>query len=169
MPIAEAEIWTSENHVAAVMPAMSFSPAKNENTGAQPARAVRRRLPDERRAITHHFSIAGESGYLTVGIYEDGSPGEILVRMAKEGSAISGLMDSFGMAASLALQYGAPLSLLCDKFRHMRFEPSGWTGNPEIGYAKSLMDYIARWLELKFLKAQHAPFFEDGPKLAKAS
>src|SRR4051794_32763071 len=93
----------------------------SEKTGT--ARPIRRRLPDERRAITHHFSIGGQKGYLTVGLYEDGSPGEIFIRMAKEGSTISGLMDSFATVVSLALQHGVPLGLLCAKFSHTRFEP----------------------------------------------
>lgn len=121
--------------------------------------ATRRHLPDERRAITHHFSIAGQEGYITVGVYEDGSPGEMFVRMAKEGSTVSGLMDAFATVVSLALQHGVPLSVICGKLSHMRFEPSGWSGNPSIGYAKSLMDYIARWLELKFLNGEQGQLF----------
>jgi ribonucleoside-diphosphate reductase alpha chain len=113
--------------------------------------AVRRKLNDERRSLTHKFSIAGHDGYIHVGMYEDGTPGEIFVRMAKEGSTISGLMDSFATAISLALQHGVPLKLLVDKFSHTRFEPSGWTGNPEISRASSIMDYIFRWLGMKFL------------------
>jgi ribonucleoside-diphosphate reductase alpha chain len=113
--------------------------------------SVRRRLPDERQAIVHHFNVGGYEGYLTVGFYEDGSPGEIFITTAKEGSTVSGLMDCFATAVSLALQYGLPLKVLCSKFSHTRFEPSGWSGNPEIGYAKSLADYVARWLALKFL------------------
>jgi ribonucleoside-diphosphate reductase alpha chain len=112
---------------------------------------VRRKLPAERRAITHKFSIGGHEGYLTVGMYDDGQPGEIFLVMAKEGSTISGLMDSFATAISLALQYGVPLKVLSDKFAHVRFEPSGHTGNPEIPYAKSIVDYIFRWLASKFL------------------
>lgn len=112
---------------------------------------LRRRLPDERKAIVHHFSVGGHEGYLMIGLYEDGQPGEIFIRMAKAGSTIAGLMDSFGIAVSLAIQYGVPLSILCAKFSHTRFEPSGWTGVKEIGYAKSIMDYISRWLALKFL------------------
>ncbi len=112
---------------------------------------LRRRLPDERKAIVHHFSVGGHEGYLMVGLYEDGQPGEIFIRMAKEGSTIAGLMDSLGIAVSLALQYHVPLSVLCQKFSHTRFEPSGWTGVKEIGYAKSIMDYIGRYLALKFL------------------
>jgi ribonucleoside-diphosphate reductase alpha chain len=115
------------------------------------ARAVRRRLPDERRAITHKFSIAGHDGYVTVGMYEDGQPGEIFLVMAKEGSVVSGLMDCFATAVSMALQYGVPLQVLVDKFSHVRFEPSGFTNNPEIPIAKSIVDYIFRWLASKFL------------------
>jgi ribonucleoside-diphosphate reductase alpha chain len=112
---------------------------------------LRRRLPDERKAIVHHFSVGGHEGYLMVGLYEDGQPGEIFIRMAKEGSTIAGLMDSLGIAVSLAIQYGVSLEILCGKFSHTRFEPSGWTGVKEIGYAKSITDYIFRWLALKFL------------------
>ena len=114
----------------------------------------RRRLPDERRAITHKFSINGHEGFLTVGLYEDGQPGEIFLLMAKEGSTISGLMDSFAQAVSVALQYGVPLQILVDKFTHSRFEPSGFTKNPEIPMAKSVMDYIFRWLASKFLSRE---------------
>jgi ribonucleoside-diphosphate reductase alpha chain len=113
----------------------------------------RHKLPDERRAITHKFSVAGHEGYITVGLYEDGTPGEIFLTMAKEGSTISGLMDSFATAISLTLQYGVPLDALVEKFSHMRFEPSGYTKNPEIPIAKSLVDYIFRWLASKFLTA----------------
>ena len=112
---------------------------------------IRRRLPDERQAFTHKFSIAGHEGYLTVGLYEDGSPGELFIVMAKEGSTISGLLDSFATSTSLAMQYGVPLSALVNKFAHTRYEPSGYTNNPEIRIAKSVSDYIFRWLSLKFL------------------
>ncbi len=112
--------------------------------------AQRKKLPDERQAITHKFSIGGHEGYLTVGLYEDGTPGELFVTMAKEGSTISGLMDSFATAISLSLQYGVPLKVLIDKFSHTRFEPSGFTGNPAVPIAKSITDYIFRWLEAKF-------------------
>jgi len=122
--------------------------------------AVRRRLPDERHSLTHHFSVGGQEGYVTVGLYEDGLPGELFIRMAKEGSTVSGLMDSFATAVSLALQYGVPLRVLCDKFSHTRFEPSGWSGNPKIGYAKSLTDYLFRWLELRFLRGEQGLLFE---------
>jgi ribonucleoside-diphosphate reductase alpha chain len=117
----------------------------------------RHKLSDERRAITHKFSVGGHEGYLTVGLYENGQPGEIFITMAKEGSTVSGLMDSFATAVSLALQYGVPLKVLCDKFSHTRFEPSGWTPHPEIRYAKSVMDYIFRWLAWKFLPRDAQP------------
>jgi ribonucleoside-diphosphate reductase alpha chain len=111
---------------------------------------IRRKLPVERSAITHKFSVAGHEGYITVGQYDDGLPGEIFLVMAKEGSVVSGLMDAFATSVSLALQYGVPLDALSNKFMHMRFEPSGFTGNPEIPIAKSIMDYIFRWMDLKF-------------------
>ncbi len=119
-------------------------------------RPVRRKLPDERQSLTHKFSIGGHEGYLTVGLYEDGTPGELFVTMAKEGSTISGLMDSFATAISYALQYGVPLKFFVDKFAHVRFEPSGWTGNQLVPYAKSIMDYIFRWLGAKFLGPEYA-------------
>ena len=119
-------------------------------------RPVRRKLPDERQSITHKFSIGGHEGYITVGMYEDGTPGEIFITMAKEGSTISGLMDALATAISFNLQYGVPLKFLVDKFAHVRFEPSGWTGNPTIPYAKSIIDYIFRWLGAKFLGPEYA-------------
>ncbi|HZL56657.1 MAG TPA: vitamin B12-dependent ribonucleotide reductase, partial [Bryobacteraceae bacterium] len=118
-------------------------------------RPVRRKLADERQSITHKFSIGGHEGYITVGMFEDGTPGEIFVTMAKEGSTISGLMDSFATSVSYCLQYGVPLKFLVDKFGHVRFEPSGWTGNQQIPYAKSIPDYIFRWLAAKFLGADY--------------
>jgi ribonucleoside-diphosphate reductase alpha chain len=133
----------------------------------QERRAVRRKLPDERRAITHKFSINEHEGYLTVGLYEDGQPGEIFLVMAKEGSTISGLMDSLATSISIALQYGVPLQTLVDKFSHTRFEPSGFTKNPEIPIAKSITDYIFRWLASKFLtreqKAAAGVILRDEP------
>jgi ribonucleoside-diphosphate reductase alpha chain len=119
--------------------------------GKEP-RPFRKKLPDERRSVTHKFDIAGHEGYITVGLYEDGMPGEVFITMSKEGSTISGLMDSFATAISMALQYGVPLRVLVDKFSHMRFEPSGFTKNPDIPMAKSIMDYIFRWLAAKFLE-----------------
>lgn len=127
---------------------------KKEATKAHPAR---RRLPDERQSITHKFSIAGHEGYITVGMFEDGMPGEVFITMSKEGSTISGMMDSFATSISIALQYGVPLKVLVDKFSHARFEPSGFTNNPEIPIAKSISDYIFRWLGLKFLQKDDAP------------
>jgi len=125
--------------------------------------AQRHKLPDERAAITHKFSIGGHEGYLTVGLYDDGQPGELFVVMAKEGSVVSGLMDSFATAVSLSLQYGVPLRVLADKFSHTRFEPSGFTGNPAIPIAKSITDYIFRWLSLKFLPAEGEAQAEVAP------
>src|SRR6476469_9008286 len=115
---------------------------------------VRRKLPDERHAITHKFDIAGHEGYITVGLFADGQPGEIFLVMAKEGSTISGFADAFAQAISYALQYGVPLQALVDKFSHVRFEPSGMTRNPEIRFAKSIVDYIFRWLASKFLSPE---------------
>ncbi len=131
-------------------------PAQDLNA---PPRAVRHRLPEERASITHKFSIGGHEGYITVGLYPTGQPGEIFIRMAKEGSTVSGLMDAFATSISLALQHGVPLRVLCEKFAHTRFEPSGWTGNEQIGYAKSLMDYIFRWLNLRFLSGTQLTLF----------
>ncbi len=124
---------------------------KRERSESKEARPLRRKLADERRSITHKFDIAGHEGYIIAGMYEDGQPGEIFITMSKEGSTISGLMDSFATAISIALQYGVPLRGLVDKFSHMRFEPSGFTKNPDIPMAKSIMDYIFRWLASKFL------------------
>jgi ribonucleoside-diphosphate reductase alpha chain len=136
--------------------------------------AVRRRLPDERNSKTHKFSIAGHDGYITVGMYEDGTPGEIFIRMAKEGSTISGLMDSFATAVSLALQHGVPLRLFVDKLAHTKFEPSGWTGNPEISRASSIMDYLFRWLGAKYLPTRPPeqlplPAVEESPVVQSAA
>ncbi len=153
-----------------------LSTGKTDRTAKTPAagtqekivyRPVRRKLPDERQSITHKFSIGGHEGYITVGLYEDGLPGELFITMAKEGSTISGLMDSFATAISYALQYGVPLKFFVDKFSHVRFEPSGWTGHPQIPYAKSIMDYIFRWMAAKFLGPEHTIPSEAGetPKL----
>ncbi len=118
---------------------------------AEAIKPHRRRLPAERTALTHKFDITGHEGYITVGLYPDGQPGEIFLKMAKEGSTVSGLMDTFATAISLSLQYGVPLRDLVNKFAHVRFEPSGFTGNPEIPIAKSVIDYIFRWLGSRFL------------------
>lgn len=134
-------------------PKLTDVPVEKEDVTAPP-RAVRHRLPDERDALTHKFNIAGHEGYLTIGLYQNGMPGEIFITMAKEGSTISGLMDAFATTTSVALQHGVPLKTLCEKLSHMRFEPSGWSRSPEIGYAKSIMDYIFRYLEMKYLREE---------------
>jgi ribonucleoside-diphosphate reductase alpha chain len=150
--------------------ATGVSPAIPEEDMLAPPRAVRHRLEDERMSITHKFNVGGHEGYITVGLYRDGSPGELFITMAKEGSTVSGLMDSFACAVSLALQHGVPLKLLCEKFAHTRFEPSGWTNNADIGFAKSIMDYIFRWLQLRFLTGQQQLLFENlRPKLSAGS
>ncbi len=124
-------------------------------------RPMRRRLPDTRPSLTHKFSVAGHEGYLTVGLYEDGLPGELFITMAKEGSTIGGLMDSLGTAISVALQYGVPVESLVNKFSHQRFEPAGMTNNRDIPFAKSLVDYIFRWMGMEFV----AGYFEaNAPK-----
>jgi len=119
--------------------------------GSDAPTLVRRRLPDTRHSLTHKFSVGGHEGYLTVGLFEDGSPGELFITMAKEGSTIGGLMDVIGTETSLALQYGVPLDAMVKKFSHARFEPSGWTTNPDIPVAKSVVDYIFRWLGIMFI------------------
>ncbi len=127
---------------------------KTAETAGADYRAVRRRLSDERKSITHKFDIQGHEGYLTVGMFEDGQPGELFVTMAKEGSTISGLMDAFATQTSYALQFGVPLKFMVDKFSHMRFEPSGFTKNKEIPIAKSIVDYIFRWMASHFLPVE---------------
>jgi ribonucleoside-diphosphate reductase alpha chain len=124
-----------------------------------PPLAQRHRLQDERASLTHKFAFGGHEGYITVGLYPNGQPGEVFIRMAKEGSTISGLMDSFAMIFSVSLQHGVPLRVICEKLAHTRFEPSGWTGNEKMGYAKSLMDYIGRWLQYRFLEGEQLPLF----------
>jgi ribonucleoside-diphosphate reductase alpha chain len=143
----------------AALAAITTNPGANVQDLNAPPRAVRHRLPEERASLTHKFGIAGHEGYITVGLYPNGQPGEIFIKMAKEGSTVSGLMDSFATATSLALQHGVPLKVLCEKFAHSRFEPSGWTGNENIGYAKSIMDYIFRWIQLRFLSGQQLSLF----------
>ena len=122
--------------------------------GQMATQPIRHKLPDERQAITHKFDIAGHEGYITVGLFENGSPGEIFLVMAKEGSTISGFADAFAQAVSYALQYGVPLQVLVDKFSHVRFEPAGLTKNPDMRLAKSIVDYIFRWMATKFLSAE---------------
>ena len=127
---------------------------KERQQVAASSKPQRRRLPDERESITHKFSIAGHEGYITVGMFEDRTPGELFITMSKEGSTISGLMDSLATSVSIALQYGVPLKVLVDKFSHARYEPSGFTNNPDIPIAKSISDYIFRWLGKKFIKEE---------------
>ncbi len=122
-----------------------------EEKEKQEMKPIRRKMPSERKAVTHKFKIGEQEGYITVGLFDDGKPGELFVSMAKQGSTLAGLMDSFAIAISIGLQYGVPLNVLVDKFSHTRFEPSGWTDNPQIQVAKSIMDYIFRWMALKFL------------------
>ncbi|MGC2497842.1 MAG: vitamin B12-dependent ribonucleotide reductase, partial [Acidobacteriaceae bacterium] len=159
--VASKSVVAATNAFVAALARTEASEAERSDLehSEAPPRAVRHRLPEERASLTHKFSIAGHEGYITVGLYPNGTPGEIFIRMAKEGSTVSGLMDSFATAASLALQHGVPLKVLCEKFAHSRFEPSGWTGNEHIGYAKSIMDYIFRWLQLRFLSGQQLNLF----------
>jgi ribonucleoside-diphosphate reductase alpha chain len=152
-PVATA---TVEAPVAAAAKVETPSPEQQELF----TRTRRRKLPNERDSITHKFSIGGHEGYLTVGKYEDGAPGEIFIKMAKEGSTLSGIMDAFALSVSIALQYGVPLRALVDKFVNSRFEPSGYTGNPNIRYAKSVVDYIGRWLGGKFISPD---YLDDAP------
>ncbi len=140
---------------------IAAAPHVDEENLNAPPRAVRHKLQEERASITHKFKVGDHEGYITVGLYPDGEPGELFITMAKEGSTVSGLMDSFALGVSIALQHGVPLKLFCEKFAHTRFEPSGWSGNPDIGYAKSIMDYIFRWLQLRFLTGQQQMLFEN--------
>ena len=126
-------------------------------------REPRKKLPNERRSITHKFNVGGHEGYLTVGMYDDGAPGEIFIKMAKEGSTLSGIMDGFALSVSIALQYGVPLRALVDKFVNARFEPSGYTGNKQIPYAKSIIDYIGRWLGGKFISQDYVVQTVESP------
>lgn len=133
-----------------------------QNDAQSPPCGVQYRLPTERISLTHHFTIAGQDGYITVGLFPDGQPGEVFINIAKEGSTLGGLMNSFAKAISIGLQYGVPLKLFCEKFSHARFEPSGWTSNPEIGFAKSIMDYIFRWLQIRFIDGPASPVLPNG-------
>ncbi|MBT5016325.1 hypothetical protein HOM98_02470, partial [Candidatus Peregrinibacteria bacterium] len=128
----------------------------------------RRKLPNERHSLTHKFSIQGHEGYLTVGLYEGGMPGEIFIKMSKEGSTLSGIMDAFALSVSLNLQYGVPLEVLVTKFTHSRFEPAGMTENSEIPMVKSIMDYLGRWLALKFLPREVAKKYHNSDLVDRA-
>src|SRR2546430_283509 len=118
-------------------------------------RAQRRKLPDERKSITHKFSIGGHHGYIIVGMYGEGAPGEVFIKMAKEGSTLSGFMDGLALSISVGLQYGVPLKAIVDKLTNTRFDPSGFTENPAIRYSSSVLDYIARWLGGKFISSEY--------------
>ncbi|HEY6337048.1 MAG TPA: vitamin B12-dependent ribonucleotide reductase [Candidatus Sulfotelmatobacter sp.] len=158
-PLSAAGTKTAESSATRV--GTGDSPVREEEDLNAPPRAVRHKLQEERASITHKFKVGDHEGYITVGLYPDGEPGELFVKMAKEGSTVSGLMDSFALAVSLALQHGVPLKVFCEKFAHTRFEPSGWSGNPELGYAKSIMDYIFRWMQMRFLTGQQQMLFEN--------
>src|SRR5712672_1880822 len=159
-PLSASGTMTALSKKGDAAAAAAAQHVEEENLNAPP-RAVRHKLQEERASITHKFNVGGHEGYITVGLYPDGSPGELFITMAKEGSTVSGLMDSFALAVSIALQHGVPLKLFCEKFAHTRFEPSGWTNNPDIGFAKSIMDYIFRWLSLRFLTGQQQMLFEN--------
>src|SRR5712691_6644272 len=151
---------------ADLAPPPGTSPAEGEKEEKKPSaeapeqrdlyiRAQRRKLPDERKSITHKFSIGGHEGYIIVGMYKEGNPGEIFIKMAKEGSTLSGFMDGLALSISIGLQYGVPLKGIVDKLTNTRFEPSGYTENPNIRYSSSVLDYIARWLGGKFLSSEY--------------
>src|SRR5216684_1067553 len=156
----------AENSAALASPP-GASPAQIEKEEKRPAnaevseqrdlfaRAQRRKLPDERKSITHKFAIGGHEGYIIVGMYEAGAPGEIFIKMAKEGSTLSGFMDGLALSISVGLQYGVPLKSIVDKLTNTRFEPSGFTENPAIRYSSSVLDYIARWLGGKFISSEY--------------
>src|SRR5437762_10456689 len=144
---------TQPLNTARPVAARTVEPAIVTGAAAKPE-PTRRRLPTDRQALCHKFDVAGHEGYLHVGFFEDGGPGEIFIKMAKEGSTISGLMDTIGVLTSMALQYGVPLEVLVSKFSHVRFEPSGFTKNPDIPMAKSLIDYVFRFLGSRFLSGE---------------
>jgi ribonucleoside-diphosphate reductase alpha chain len=155
-----------ENSTDLVTPT-AVSPAQEEKEEKKPAgketpeqkdlfvHAQRRKLPDERKSITHKFSIGGHEGYIIVGMYGEGTPGEVFIKMAKEGSTLSGFMDGLALSFSVGLQYGVPLKAIVDKLMNTRFEPSGFTENPAIRYSSSVLDYIARWLGGKFISSEY--------------
>ena len=153
------EVYANESRLRE----MEAELAKLREQAGQP---LRRRLPETRTAITHKFDIAGHEGYLTVGLFEDGRPGELFITMAKEGSTIGGLMDSIGTLTSMSLQYGVPLEALVKKFAHQRFEPSGFTKNPEIRNASSIIDYVFRWMALQFIPGYREASGSKQPELA---
>ena len=136
---------------------LDLADAAEEDPNGPPA-ARRHRLNDDRTAVTHKFSIGGHEGYLTVGLYPNGKPGEIFIRMSKQGSTINGLMEMLTRMFSVSLQHGVPMEVLCGKMAHTSFEPSGWAGNEKMGYAKSIGDYLGRWLSTVFSKANSSRF-----------
>jgi ribonucleoside-diphosphate reductase alpha chain len=156
-PLSAAGKKEDEKPAAAQAAAPAVAPAAEAPVVQQElfVGTKRRKLPAERNSITHKFSVGGHEGYITVGMYADGHPGEIFIKMAKEGSTLSGIMDAFALSVSISLQYGVPLRALVDKFVNSRFEPSGYTGNPRIRYAKSVVDYIGRWLGGKFISPDY--------------
>jgi ribonucleoside-diphosphate reductase alpha chain len=160
-PLSAAGTKTSAGNAAGKEESRTGVSALQEDNLDAPPRAVRHKLKEERMSVTHKFNIGGHEGYIIVGLYPDGEPGEIFIKMAKEGSTVSGLMDSFALAVSISLQHGVPLKLFCEKFAHTRFEPSGWSSNTDIGFAKSIMDYIFRWLQLRFLSGQQQLLFDN--------
>jgi ribonucleoside-diphosphate reductase alpha chain len=145
---------------------LALADAAMEDPNGPPV-ARRHRLNDDRTAVTHKFSFGGHEGYLTVGLYPNGKPGELFIRMSKQGSTINGLMESFATQFSVSLQHGVPLEVLCGKMAFTSFEPSGWTGNEKMGYAKSIMDYIGRWLQFRFLEGEQLPLFAASTPVAE--
>jgi len=158
--IAKAEADAAKREVEALTARVLELDSEIKDLRTRVDTPTRHRLPDTRQALTHKFDIAGHEGYITVGLYEDGAPGELFITMAKEGSTIGGLMDTIGTLVSLAFQYGVPLDTLVNKFAHQRFEPSGFTKNPDIPIAKSITDYLFRWLGCQFVagyREQNSP------------
>ncbi len=159
-------VETQLNRISELEAQLAHIQAKSRENGEtydakEPPRAMRHRLPAERASVTHKFVIADHEGYITVGLYPNGSPGEIFLRMTKEGSAVAGLLDSFAMAVSLALQHGVPVRLLAEQFAETRFEPAGLTANEQIPYALSIMDYLFRWIEVRFLSGHQMDLFAN--------
>lgn len=161
------ETGDSTNQAPSPQPSGTEQERPKEQGGAEApgqkdlfASAQRRKLPDERKSITHKFSVGGHEGYIIVGMYEDGRPGEVFIKMSKEGSTLSGVMDGLALTLSIGLQYGVPLKVLVDKLINMRFEPSGITENPDIRFASSVLDYVGRWLGGKFISTT---YLKTGP------
>jgi ribonucleoside-diphosphate reductase alpha chain len=167
-PTKAATKPSCRRHVSALEARIKELEAEVARLRAEAGKPLRRRLTDTRTAVTHKFDIAGHEGYLTVGLFDDGQPGELFITMAKEGSTIGGLMDSIGTLTSMALQYGVPLEALVKKFAHQRFEPSGFTKNPEIRNASSITDYVFRWMALQFIPGYRESQFAQShqPELA---